>query len=275
MTAILVSGASTGIGDATARRLAAHGLTVWAGVRDAADVAEFDALGNPDLHAIELELRDPESIGRALTRIGAETGLDALVNNAGIGVAGPLELLTDEELREQLEVNVVDQVAVTRAALPLLRESSDPRIVFVGSVGGRLAFPFAGAYTASKHAIEAIADALRTELRDDGIAVSLVEPSSISTPIWDKARERVAALRERPGSERYAERLSEFDDVLRDQDKSGGDPDDVAEVIEHALAADNPSARYPVGLVAQVATRARALIPDRVFDALARRPLRS
>ena len=271
---VLVTGASTGIGRATASRLAANGRRVWAGVRDPDDAAELRALGSRELEPVEFELTSGDSIAVALERIGSEGGLDAVVNNAGIGVAGPLELLTDDELREQLEVNVVGQLAVARAALPLLRRSERPRLVFVGSVGGRLAFPFAGAYTASKHAMEAVADALRNELAEEGIGVSLVEPPSISTPIWDKARQRIAELRGRPGAEVYAARLDAFDGVLAGQDEHGGDPDEVAEVIERVLDSSSPGARYPVGVVAQVATRVRTLIPDRLFDALARRPLR-
>jgi NAD(P)-dependent dehydrogenase (short-subunit alcohol dehydrogenase family) len=120
-------------------------------------------------------------------------GLDGLVNNAGIGVPGPLEGLAADDLREQLEVNVVGQVAVTQAALPLLRQAAG-RIVFVGSVGGRLASQFAGPYHASKFAMQAIADVWRQELEPEEIAVVLVEPSTISTPIWDKATERLDSL---------------------------------------------------------------------------------
>jgi NAD(P)-dependent dehydrogenase (short-subunit alcohol dehydrogenase family) len=272
---VLVTGASTGIGRATVSRLAANGRRVWAGVRDPEDVAELGALGFPELEPIELGLTRGDSIAASLERIAADGGLDAVVNNAGVGVAGPLELLTDDELREQLEVNVVGQLAVARAALPLLRRSDRPRLVFVGSVGGRLAFPFAGAYTASKHAIEALADALRIELGEEGIPVSLVEPPSISTPIWDKARARIAELRGRPGADIYAARLDAFDGVLAGQNEQGGDPDEVAEVIERALDSSSPRARYPHALVAQVATRVRPLIPDRLFDALAGRRLRS
>lgn len=271
MSTVLVTGASSGIGGATARRLAANETVAWAGVRDAAAVAELDRLGNSKLRPIELEVTDAGSIGRAAERIGAEGGLDAVVNNAGIGIPGPLELLTDEELREQLDVNVVGQLAVTRALLPLLRESESPKVLFVSSVGGRVAFPFAGAYSASKFALEAAAEALRNELREEGIAVALIEPPSISTPIWDKALDRLAALRERPRAELYAERLDEFAGVLRDQDEGGDDPDAVAETIERALASSSAAARYPVGMAAQIATRARALMPDRLFDALASR----
>jgi NAD(P)-dependent dehydrogenase (short-subunit alcohol dehydrogenase family) len=171
VSSVLVTGASTGIGAATAKRLAANESVAWAGVRDSAAVAELDRLGNPKLRPIELDVTDAGSIDRGVERIAAEGGLDAVVNNAGIGVPGPLELLTADELREQLDVNVVGQLAVTRAALPLLRQAEQPKVLFVNSVGGRVDLPFAGAYNASKLALEACAEALRTELRDEGIAV--------------------------------------------------------------------------------------------------------
>ena len=274
MSTVLVSGASSGIGRATATRLAAAGSRVWAGVRDHESFAELEELRSPELQPIELELADEGSIDSAMQRITGAGGLDAVVNNAGLGLPGPLELLTSDELREQFEVNVVGQLALTRAVLPALRASERPRIVFVGSVGGRLAFPFAGAYTASKHAIEAVADALRNELAAEGIAVSLLEPASISTPIWAKGEARLAELHERERSEVYAARLDRFAETLREQDEGGGDPDEVAELIEKVLESPDPGARYPVGLTAQIATRARALIPDRIFDLVATRPLK-
>ena len=130
-----------------------------------------------------LDVSDDASIARALRRIER---LDAVVNNAGIGLPGPLEALPREDLRRQLEVNVLGQIAVTQAALPLIR-AANGRIVFVGSIGGVLASQFAGAYHASKFAIEAIADVWRQELDPEGIAVILIEPSTISTNIWDRA----------------------------------------------------------------------------------------
>jgi hypothetical protein len=177
----------------------------------------------------------------------AEVGgsLDGLVNNAGIGVPGPLEVLSADDLREQLEVNVIGQVAVTQAALPLLR-AADGRIVFVGSVGGQLAAQFAGPYHASKFAIEAIADVWRQELEPEELAVIVIEPSAISTPIWDKAIERIdMLLRGRTrGSARYRERLSGFRDSLRSADEHGKAPDDVAETIE--TAPHRRQARHPL-----------------------------
>jgi NAD(P)-dependent dehydrogenase (short-subunit alcohol dehydrogenase family) len=275
LTRVLVTGASSGIGRAAACRLAAAGALTWAGVRDGASVAELERLGSPELRPLIIDVTDQASIEAAEDLIRGAGGLDVLVNNAGIGIGGPLELLTSDELREQLEVNFIGQIAVTRSMLPLLRASRGPRIVFVSSVAGRVAFPFAGAYSASKHALEAAADSLRNELADEGFAVAVVEPDSTSTRIWSKAEHRLAELESRDGAGRYADRLSAFVGVLRDQDRDGRDPQAVAKSVEHAVLSSKPSSRYPIGLPAQVATRVRGMVPDRLFDLLARRPLES
>jgi NAD(P)-dependent dehydrogenase (short-subunit alcohol dehydrogenase family) len=177
-----------------------------------------------------------------------------------------------DELREQVEVNVLGQVAVTQAALPLLREASG-RIVFVGSVGGRLASQFAGPYHASKFAIEAIADVWRQELDPEALSVILVEPSTISTPIWDKAIERIDALLSAsdPRLARYRDRLEGVRDSLQSADEHGGSPGDVAETIAQALTEDDPDTRYVVGASGKLATALRPLIPDRLADKLAER----
>ena len=191
---VLITGASTGIGAATAQHLLAQGMTVYAGVEDERTTCR-PAPG-----------RSCSTSARRRRSRAPSTGIDelhAVVNNAGIGVPGPLEALPLDDLRRQLDVNVVGQVAVTQAALPLIRRGGG-RIVFVGSVGGILASQFAGAYHASKFAIEAIADVWRQELDPEGIPVILIEPAVISTPIWDKAIARLDAL-EVP--ERYRERL--------------------------------------------------------------------
>lgn len=272
MTRVLVTGASSGIGRATACRLAANGASTWAGVREEASYAELEGLGSPELRPLMLDITKDGSIGSARETIARAGSLDALVNNAGIGIAGPLELLSSDELREQLEVNFVGQLAVTRAMLPLLRAARHPRIVFVGSIAGRVAFPLSGAYSASKHALEAAADALRNELRSEGFGVTIVEPDSTSTEIWSKAERRMADLGSRDPAGRYASRLVTFSALLRDQDRAGRDPQDVAKAVEQAVLSSKPSARYPIG-VARVATRARALIPDRLFYLFVRRPL--
>src|SRR4051812_29217806 len=268
MKRILITGASSGIGAATALHLDQQGMGVFAAVR-APEGAGALAAASERLRTIALDVTDRGSIERALAEVGA---LDGLVNNAGIGVPGPLEVLAADDLREQLEVNVVGQVAVTQAALPLLRQAAG-RIVFVGSVGGRLASQFAGPYHASKFAIEAIADVWRQELEPEEIAVVLVEPSAISTPIWDKATERLDSLLagSDPRIGRYRERLSSFRDSLQSADEHGKSPDDVAEAIEKALTDDKPDTRSVVGAGGKLATALRPLVPDRLVDKLAER----
>jgi NAD(P)-dependent dehydrogenase (short-subunit alcohol dehydrogenase family) len=253
---VLVTGASSGIGAATAQHLLERGMTVYAGVEREGDPVPSGA------RKVVLDVASEASIASAFAELDE---LDAVVNNAGIGVPGPLEALPLEALRRQLEVNVVGQVAVTQAALPLIRRSGG-RIVFVGSVGGILASQFAGAYHASKFAIEAIADVLRQELEE--IPVILIEPAVISTPIWDKAIAQLDAL-EVP--ERYRERLRSFRASLRSADEHGKDAGDVAEVIGEALMDDKPDTRYVVGAAGRVATALRPLIPDRIADRLGQR----
>jgi NAD(P)-dependent dehydrogenase (short-subunit alcohol dehydrogenase family) len=269
MKRILITGASSGIGAATALHLDRQGMEVFAAVREPEDAGAL-ATASGRLRKLALDVTDPGSIERAMAEVGG--GLDGLVNNAGIGVPGPLEVLAADDLREQLEVNVVGQVAVTQAALPLLRQAAG-RIVFVGSVGGRLASQFAGPYHASKFAIEAIADVWRQELEPEEIAVVLVEPSTISTPIWDKAIERLDSLLagSDPRIGRYRERLASFRDSLQSADEHGKSPDDVAEAIEEALTEDKPDTRYVVGAAGKVATALRPLIPDRLADKLGER----
>jgi NAD(P)-dependent dehydrogenase (short-subunit alcohol dehydrogenase family) len=280
MTTILITGAGSGIGAATARMLAGQGVEVVAGLAPGEDAAAWRDVAH--VTPLELDVTDAGSIAGAFRAIDGRlggAGLDGLVDNAGIGVAGPLEVLPIDRLRATLETNVIGQVAVTQAALPLLRRAparagGRARIVLVGSVGGRLASQFAGAYHASKFAIEAIADVWRQELEPDAIHVALVEPAAVSTPIWDKA---IAGLDELlgagapPAIDRYRERLAAFRETLRGADEHGMDPDKVAEVIAQALLEDKPDTRYVVGGAGRLATALRPLIPDRLADRLGER----
>jgi NAD(P)-dependent dehydrogenase (short-subunit alcohol dehydrogenase family) len=269
MRTILVTGASSGIGAATARHLDAQGMQVFAGMRAPTDVLEG---ASERLRTIPLDVTDPRSVEDALATVAdhlGPRGLDGVVNNAGIGVTGPLEVLPIDDVREQLEVNVLGQIAVTQAALPLLRRA-DGRIVFVGSIGGRLASAFAGPYHASKFAMEAVADVWRQELEDEELSVVLVEPSAISTPIWDKAIAQVDSLLagDDPRLGRYRDRLAAFRASLGSADEHGAAPEDVAGVIEKALTAEQPRPRYVVGADGRIATALRPLLPDRVADKL-------
>jgi NAD(P)-dependent dehydrogenase (short-subunit alcohol dehydrogenase family) len=203
----------------------------------------------------------------------SHAGLDALVNNAGINVGGPLELIPMAELRRQLEVNVLGQIAVTQALLPALRVARG-RIVLVSSIGGRVAIPFTAPYAASKHAIEAIGDALRVELRSSNVQVALVEPGSVATPIWDKSRAEAQRLSVPPGLQaQYGDVPAAMGKVVEDTARRGIPPEQVAQTIERALTARRMKARYLVGRDAKGMLLARRLLPDRVFDSVIRRAL--
>jgi NAD(P)-dependent dehydrogenase (short-subunit alcohol dehydrogenase family) len=284
---VLVTGASTGIGRATALRLAARGWTVLAGVRDGGAGERLAAAGQRErggVRPLELDVTDPEQVAAAARSVreqtapaGAREGspgrLDALVNNAGIGVGGPLELVSAEDLRMQFEVNLFGQVAVTRALLPALRAARG-RIVLISSIGGRVSVPFNGPYAASKHALEAVGDALRGELHSSGVAVSLVEPGSVKTPIWGKAQAFAEQVRVPPElSREYGRVPGAFAKILRDSERGGIPPERVAAVIERALTARRPRARYLVGRDARGIVLARTLLPTPVFDRVVRRAL--
>lgn len=275
MTNVLITGASSGIGAATALRLDRQGIRVFAGVEHEGDGAAALAGASPRLRRLTLDVASQASIDAAFAELERELGgegLDGVVNNAGVGFPGPLEALPLDDLRRQLEVNVIGQVAVTQAALPLIRRASG-RVVFVGSIGGILASQFAGAYHSSKFAIEAIGDVWRQELDPEGIPVILIEPSTISTPIWDKAIGYLDDLT-RTDSTRlapYRDRLRSFRESLQSADEHGKAPEDVAEVIAEALTTDSPDTRYVVGAGGKLATALRPLIPDRLADKLSER----
>ena len=260
---VLVTGASSGIGHACAVRLARTGWKVYGGVRAAEDASMLREHG---VEPVELDVTDARQIAAAAAVVGAE--LHGLVDNAGIAVAAPLELVPLAELRRQLEVNVVGQVAVLQAVLPALRRAGG-RVVLMGSVGGRSALPFLGPYAASKHALEALADVLRVELAPWGIAVSLVEPASVKTAIWVKGAEHADAMREGVAAgahELYAARMERFRAVVLKRGP-GIDADVVATAVEHALTATRPKARYLVGRDAHLRVWIERL-PTRLRDSV-------
>ncbi len=260
----IVTGASSGIGEACAARLARAGWRVLAGVRREGDAPE-------GTEEVLLDVTDAEQIRAAAERVDE---LDGLVNNAGIALGSPLELVPVDQLRYQLEVNLVGQVAVTQALLPALRRSKG-RIVFIGSIAGRSALPFLAPYAASKHALEAVADSLRLELKPFGIAVSIVEPGSIRTAIWGRSAARadeLAATMDSEVAELYAERVAAFRSVALKRGEGGAPADRVAEVVEEALGAERPHARYLVGRDAKLRAGFERL-PDRLRDRIYERVL--
>jgi NAD(P)-dependent dehydrogenase (short-subunit alcohol dehydrogenase family) len=276
----LITGASTGIGRATALRLADRGWTVLAGVRDpaAGERLALEAKAGTVI-PIPLEVTDPAQIAEAAERVGHELarssggGLDALVNNAGIGIGGPLELIEAEDLQRQFDVNVFGQIAVTKAMLPTLR-SARGRIVFVSSIGGRVAMAFTAPYAASKHAVEAFADALRVELHRSKVKVALIEPGSVATPIWDKSRSEADKVTIPPQLQEYYGRVpAAMDKALADTAARGVPPEQVAETIERALTASRMRSRYVVGRDARAMLIAKSVLSDHLFDRLAGRVL--
>jgi NAD(P)-dependent dehydrogenase (short-subunit alcohol dehydrogenase family) len=274
----LVTGASTGIGRATALRLDRAGHRVFASVRKPDDGASLSEAASDRLVPVELDVTDAKSIDAAANQVDSalgEAGLDGLVNNAGTAIAGPIELLPVDDWRAQIEVNLVGQVAVTHALIATLRRARG-RLVFVSSVGGRIALPFNSAYSASKFGIEAIGDSLRLELRPWGMDVVLVEPGAIATPIWDRGMARADELMEQVDPETlklYEKRLDAFRGLAREAAERGVDPDEVAKVIETALTADRPKTRYLVGRDAKMRARIRRLVPDRLWDRMVARQL--
>jgi NAD(P)-dependent dehydrogenase (short-subunit alcohol dehydrogenase family) len=269
--AVLVTGASTGIGEATALRMRRAGWDVFAAARKDEDLERLRAEG---LSPVKLDVTDAESITVAQAALD-ERGLHGLVNNAGVAVSGPLEYLPLDELRHQLEVNLVGQVAVTQAFMPNIREGRG-RIVNVSSIGGRFALPLVGPYAASKFGLEAVSDSLRRELRPWGIHVSVIEPGAVVTPIWERGRETADRLETEMGPEARS-RYGKLADRIRQETEKiperGIEPDEVAKAIEQALTAARPKLRYVVGRDAKMRLRIKALVGDRGMDALIARTL--
>jgi NAD(P)-dependent dehydrogenase (short-subunit alcohol dehydrogenase family) len=271
---VLITGASTGIGRATALHLDRAGWKVFAGVRKQEDADVLRADGSERLVPLLLDVTDAEQIAAAAAQVEAEAGgrLDGLVNNAGVAIPGPLETLPIDDLRHQIEVNLTGQVAVTQALLPQIRAARG-RIVFISSLGGRVALPLTGAYHAAKFGLEAVGDVFRQELRPWGIAVAIVEPGSIDTPIWTRGERRADEVGERtPEREAlYGKAIERYRKVIRDTAERGIPPEKVAKAIEHALSSGRPRARYLVGLDAKLQARLGIVIPTRVFDRIVAR----
>jgi NAD(P)-dependent dehydrogenase (short-subunit alcohol dehydrogenase family) len=274
--AVLVTGCSTGIGAATAARLAADGFSVYAGVRRDADAQK---IAGPRITPVTLDVTDEASIKAAIDRVAPDlggAGLAGVVNNAGITVEGPVEALTLDDWRRQMEVNLFGVVAVLYATLPFVRRAKG-RVVNIGSIGDRVAFPMVAPYAASKHAVKALTEALRREIEPFGCHVALIEPGSVSTPIWrkgvDRADELLAGF-EPARLEPYEEAMRGLLNVAIAQERMGIRPERVAAAISHAMTARRPRTRYLVGRDAKVMARVAAVLPDRAFDALAAREMR-
>jgi NAD(P)-dependent dehydrogenase (short-subunit alcohol dehydrogenase family) len=270
---VLITGASTGIGEATALRLDEAGFRVFAGVRKEEDGERLRSKASDRLRIIQpLDVGDAEQIAAAARFVEQELAgepLRGIVNNAGIATGGVLEAMDLDELRRTLEINSIAPVAVAQAFLPMLRRSRG-RIVNMSSIGGRVAQPFAGPYIVSKHALEAINDVLRLELIEWGIDVIAIEPGTIATPIWQKgsnqAEEALAGMSPEQ-RELYGKRVGKMAKVLASQTKRGAPPSKVAAAVEQALTAKRPKTRYLVG-DAYLLLALKTLLPTRVVDRL-------
>jgi NAD(P)-dependent dehydrogenase (short-subunit alcohol dehydrogenase family) len=260
--AVVVTGASTGIGRATALHLAEKGYRVFAGVRKQkdADSIKDEATGN--LTPLTIDVTKAASIADAekkVRRAVGKTGLYGLVNNAGIADGGPIEFLPIEDFKRVVDVNLTGQVAVTQAFLPLIRRAKG-RVVFITSIGGKIATPFMSPYSATKFGLEAVADALRREVKPWGIEVVVIEPGSIATPIWGKGQESIDANRKKapPEAERlYGAQVKQMEKVTR-------------ETAERGIEARRPRTRYLVGTDAKVMRNAERILSNRAFDRVMR-----
>ncbi|MGO8792756.1 MAG: SDR family oxidoreductase [Terriglobia bacterium] len=271
--AVVITGASTGIGEACALHLDKLGYRVFAGIRKVADGESLRRRASDRMVPVRLDITEDAEIGQAVrTVIEAlgSSGLAGLVNNAGIVVGGMLEFLPLAELRRQLEINVVGQIAVTQAFLPSLRKAGG-RIVNIGSVSGLISSPFTGAYCASKFAMEALTDALRVELRPWKIHVSIVEPGFIQTPIVKKSMAEAEALRMQLPAEAlrlYGASMRAAIETTQRLSAKAAPTDVVVKAIAHALASRRPRTRYVVGPNSRFTISLARALPDRWRDAI-------
>jgi NAD(P)-dependent dehydrogenase (short-subunit alcohol dehydrogenase family) len=268
--AVLITGCSSGIGRASALRLAEKGWTVYASARRPESIADLAQAG---CKTLALDVTDAESMRAAVAEVEREQGaVGVLINNAGYSQSGPVEQVEMEAVRRQFETNVFGVIALTQLALPKMREQHWGKIVNIGSMGGRLTFPGGGFYHATKHALEAISDALRFEVRGFGIDTILIEPGLIVTEFGSAA---VASMEDVPDDGPYGEFNAKLAQLTAETYEGpmrhlGGGPDAVAKAIEKAISRKRPSARVRVTASARLAIAQRRLTPDRVWDAAMR-----
>ncbi|MBI3073835.1 MAG: SDR family oxidoreductase [Deltaproteobacteria bacterium] len=268
---VVVTGSSSGIGRAAALALDRAGFRVFAGVRKEKDAEALRAEASPNLTPLFLDITDGKMISEAVRTVEGAfggAGLHGLVNNAGVGFFGPLEFLPIDQFRAELDINVTGQLAVTQALLPFIRKAKG-RIVNIGSIAGRLALPFSGAISVSKHAIEAMSDVLRMELAPWGVHVVLVEPGLTRTEAVEKAHplaEQLLKSLPPAGQTYFGDLLRKFNAVFLEQNRDGSPPEEIAQVVLRALTVAKPNARYAVGKMSTKAILGSATLPDWLLD---------
>jgi NADP-dependent 3-hydroxy acid dehydrogenase YdfG len=263
---VLITGCSTGIGRATAQRLASGGMNVWATARRLESVADLEQAG---CKTLALDVTDEESMRAAVAAVEqADGAIGALVNNAGYSQSGAVETVPMDDVRRQFETNVFGLLRMCQLVLPGMRREGRGRIVNLSSMGGKLVFPGGGIYHATKYAVEAISDAMRFEVRGFGVYVSIIEPGLIKTSFGETAHGSVPQQEDGPYAKfnaAVAKTTAEaYEGPLA---KLGGEPDAVAKVVERAITARRPRTRYKVTASARLAMANRALLPDRGWDA--------
>jgi NAD(P)-dependent dehydrogenase (short-subunit alcohol dehydrogenase family) len=276
----LVTGCSSGIGRAVARRLRDRGMTVYGAARNAEDLT---ALAEEGLRPVPLDLTDDASVAAAVRQVSeAAGGIDVLVNNAGIGIAGGVLAAPAEEVRGQFEVNVFGPLRLTQLVAAAMVARGSGTIVNVSSVAGRFGMPGSGAYSASKHAVEGLSDALRAELRRYGVRVVVVEPAVVRTRFGAKAAGADLDGADAAGGgggndDAYARAITDWyagtygPTPRTPAGRFASTPEDVARVVCRAALASRPRARYPVGVLAKGLLALRRWAPDAAFDAFVRR----
>jgi NAD(P)-dependent dehydrogenase (short-subunit alcohol dehydrogenase family) len=247
---VLITGASSGIGRACALHLSQRDFQVFAGVRSSQDADALLAEASGNITPLLLDVTDSWAIAAAVKRVADATGgtLYGLINNAGVGLGGPLELLPGDKIGQLIKVNVLGAVAVTQAFLPLIRNNRGGRIIMISSISGRIALPGLSVYAASKFALEALSDALRVELKPFNIAVVLIEPGNVETPIWEKSianNNAVMAQADAAVKKLYANLIQTLNKIA--QNPQGIEPAHVASIVAHALVVKRPRSRYLVG----------------------------
>jgi len=259
---VLITGASSGIGKSTAKHLAANGYTVYGAARRTGLMNE---LKNAGIKLLEMDVTDEQSVKTGIDTIIRSHGkIDILINNAGFGSYGALEEVSITDAKYQMEVNVFGAMNVTKMALPFMIENNYGKIVNISSIGGKVASPLGGWYHASKFAMEALSDSLRNEVRDFGVDVIVIEPGGIKTEWGGIAADNLLKV---SGDGRYAEMAHKFADTLRVVDsKFGMDPIVIAQLIEKALTASQPEARYAAGFMAEEVLEMRKHMSDRELD---------
>jgi NADP-dependent 3-hydroxy acid dehydrogenase YdfG len=260
---LLVTGASSGIGQATTQYLASKGHYVYAAARR---LDRLEAMRSSNIQPLELDVTSDESVKAAIQKIVAEKGrLDTLVNNAGYAVYGSGEEVSLQDARYQLEVNVIGLMRVTQSVLPIMRRQRSGTIINMSSAAGKVSTPFAGWYSASKHAVEALSDALRMEVQPFGIRVVLIEPSAIKTEFDDIA---LGELRKASKIADYQSMASSFNKLIENSFRSAPGPEIIATTIHQAMMSSSPRSRYAVPNASRIFIFLRWLLSDNLFDGM-------